>query len=144
MWPFIIMGIFGLFAVGRKSRKSNFDNYVSRAMAVIRKLESGNNYQAQNDHSSASGAYQFLDTTWGGFGGYDRAYQAPPNVQDGKAQKLVTDILASHGYNIVWVPAVWYAGSAGAVKYNWDTVLPGNRSSIKQYVNKWMAEFAKA
>jgi hypothetical protein len=46
-------------------------------------------YRAQNPHSTASGAYQFINKTWrhyqtlAGFGGrYSRAKYAPPLVQD--------------------------------------------------------------
>jgi hypothetical protein len=48
-------------------------------------------YGAQNPTSTASGAYQFLDSTWrgasarAGFGGYARAKYAPWYVQDAVA-----------------------------------------------------------
>ena len=54
-------------------------------LATIRTLESGGNYQASGVGSSASGAYQFLDTTWSDYRGYPRAADAPPAVQDTKA-----------------------------------------------------------
>jgi predicted outer membrane protein len=37
---------------------------VSSIQARIRWCESHDNYKAQNNHSSASGAYQFLDSSW--------------------------------------------------------------------------------
>lgn len=48
--------------------------------------ESGGNLVAQNSHSSASGKWQFLDSTWAGYGGYERAMYAPESVQDDKAR----------------------------------------------------------
>lgn len=60
---------------------------------TIKARESGGDYRAQNPVSSASGAYQVLDGTWGGYGGYSRAGDAPPEVQDKFAQELY----AKHG-----------------------------------------------
>jgi transglycosylase-like protein len=60
---------------------------------TIKQRESGGDYRAQNPSSSASGAYQVLDGTWGGYGGYQRAGDAPANVQDKFAQSLY----AQHG-----------------------------------------------
>lgn len=50
--------------------------------------DTAGSYRAQNPRSTASGAYQFLDSTWrnvstkAGFPGYSRAIHAPPRVQD--------------------------------------------------------------
>ncbi|MDP4000586.1 MAG: transglycosylase family protein [bacterium] len=60
---------------------------------TIKQRESGGDYRAQNSSSSASGAYQVIDGTWGGYGGYQRAGDAPKNVQDKFAQSLY----AKHG-----------------------------------------------
>jgi hypothetical protein len=60
-------------------------------LACVRAHESGGNYQAKNPHSTASGAYQFLNSTWrtmsarAGHGGYPTARSAPPWVQDAVA-----------------------------------------------------------
>lgn len=54
-------------------------------LARIRSCESGNDYTAQNAHSTASGAWQWLDTTWSNHLGYRRAYLAPRRIQDAKA-----------------------------------------------------------
>lgn len=42
-------------------------------------------YAAENKTSTASGAYQYLDSTWGVVDGYSRAVHAPPGVQDRRA-----------------------------------------------------------
>ena len=69
-------------------------NLQSLLTNVLRSKESSGNYQAVNPHSTASGAYQYTDSTWNGFGGYSKAALAPPEVQDKKfsqdiAQRLV-------------------------------------------------------
>jgi hypothetical protein len=43
--------------------------------------ESGGDWKAENAVSTASGGYQFLDSTWAGHGGYAHASDAPPHVQ---------------------------------------------------------------
>lgn len=53
-----------------------------RSLEQIAQDESGGNYSAQNPRSSASGKYQVLDGTWDGYGGYARAKDAPPHVQE--------------------------------------------------------------
>ena len=64
-------------------------------LSCVRAHESKGDYTAQNPRSSASGAYQFLDSTWrnvsvsSGHGGYARASQAPWWVQDAVALWLV-------------------------------------------------------
>lgn len=50
--------------------------------------ESGGNPTVANRHSTASGLWQFLDTTWAGFGGYARAMYAPPGVQNQRAVEV--------------------------------------------------------
>lgn len=60
-------------------------------LAAIKFCESSNNYQAQNPSSTASDAYQFLDTTWQGLSaakGYSKAKYAPASVQDAAALEL--------------------------------------------------------
>lgn len=58
----------------------------------IAECESGGSYTAQNPSSSASGKYQYLDSTWNGYGGYASAADAPPAVQE---ERFAKDIAVS-------------------------------------------------
>jgi hypothetical protein len=72
-------------------------------LACVRRHESGGNYQAKNPVSTASGAYQFLDSTWrtmsarAGHRGWGSARYAPPWVQDAVAQYTVDS-----GWSSAW------------------------------------------
>lgn len=70
------------------------NNLLPPLLIRIRGCESGSgpndkhgNYLADNSSpsSDASGAYQYLDSTWGGHMGYSRALYAPPRIQDRRA-----------------------------------------------------------
>ena len=50
-------------------------------LATIRHMETGGNYTVAVATSTASGAYGFLDSSWGGYGGYARAKDAPPGCR---------------------------------------------------------------
>lgn len=66
-------------------------------LSCVRAHESGGNYAAKNPGSSASGAYQFIDSTWrtvsarAGHAGYARASAAPWWVQDAVALWLYSN-----------------------------------------------------
>jgi hypothetical protein len=93
----------------------------------------------------ASGAYQFLDSSWANYAGYSRAWLAPAHVQDAKAAEWVTVILQCHAGDVATVPVTWYVGhlpAAGSAE--WDTVpFPdaGNVLTPRQYQAKWMGVF---
>ena len=59
-------------------------------LVAIRGCESGHDYTARNPRSSASGAFQFIDSTWRAYGDsrWSRAYLAPRDVQDAAALRL--------------------------------------------------------
>lgn len=50
--------------------------------------ESRGDIRAENPRSSASGKWQFIDSTWAGYAGYRHASQAPEKIQDDKARLL--------------------------------------------------------
>lgn len=63
-------------------------------LEAIKQCESGGDYTAVNPSSGASGAYQFLDSTWQSMdaaGGYTSASSAPESVQDAAAIELYTE-----------------------------------------------------
>jgi hypothetical protein len=95
------------------------DTDVEKIMATIRKRESGGNYSIKTKMGgTASGAYQFTDSTWQsvakkvpGASKYNSAYQAPQEVQDAVARKYVEDILKESGGDVGAVPRKWYTGN---------------------------------
>ncbi len=120
---------------------------MSAVLATIRQVESGDNYTARAAGSTASGAYQFLDTSWAGYGGYPRAWLAPPAIQDAKATQNVQHILtASHG-DVTAVPVVWYLGHLPPPDSpEWDEVPgpgAGNRLTPRQYQSRWMTVYGR-
>lgn len=114
-------------------------------LATIRALESaGGDYTAQAPRSTASGAYQFINGTWDGFGGYERARDAPPDVQDAKAAEEVRRILDAHSGDVSAVPVVWYIGSLPAPgSVRWEVVPSGGSNVLtpREYQTRWLAEY---
>ena len=115
---------------------------VQTILATIRRLESGDDYTAQAAGSTASGAYQFIDSTWGNFQGYARAADAPPEVQDAKAAEMVQHTLDTNEGNVATVPVIWYIGHVPpASSPRWDQVpVPqaGNTLTPREYQARWI------
>lgn len=64
----------------------------SDVLSRIKSCESSGSYSAVNASSGASGAYQFIDSTWStvpASAGYRRAVDAPAWVQDAAARQLL-------------------------------------------------------
>lgn len=118
---------------------------IDRVLRTIRALESGGDYTAQARGSTASGAYQFLNSTWARYGGYARAADAPPSVQDAKAAEHVADILDRNAGDVSAVPVVWYVGRVPAAGSPlWDTVPApeaGNRLTPREYQSRWLRRY---
>jgi hypothetical protein len=118
---------------------------VGVAMATTRWLESRGDYRAQSPGSTASGAYQVIDSTWNGYGGYARAADAEPEVQDRFAYESFTKILKEHGGDVSKIPLIWYVGSIPSAS-EMDVVpvvSAGNVLTPREYQAKWMAKFAE-
>jgi hypothetical protein len=114
-------------------------------LATIRAMETGGDYGTTVRTSSASGAYAFIDGAWAGFGGYPRAKDAPPAVQDARAAEYASSILQRNGGDVSTVPVSWYIGHV-PVGSEWDTVpvpTAGNRLTPRQYQDRWMRKYAQ-
>ncbi len=110
-------------------------------LATIRQLESGERYDIGPNRALASGAYQYIPSTWNNYGGYEHAYLAPPEVQDERARIDVERILAMYGGDVSMVPVMWYYPRA-AIDPQWMDRVPnpagGNRLTIRQYQARWV------
>jgi hypothetical protein len=114
-------------------------NDPNKILSTIRQMESGNNYTAQNPTSSASGAYQFIDSTWQsltkklGIGTeFKKAKDAPPAIQDQVAAAHLQEIMGKAGGDISKVPTAWFTGN---VQGKSSAVSP---EQVQAYVQKWM------
>lgn len=108
---------------------------IERMMYALRMSESGGDYGAHSGSSSASGAYQFINSTWGGYGGYRTAAEAPPEVQDQRARELLTAAFAHYGGDPRAVAQSWfYPKGVG----NDGLTPPGNSITMGEYADRVM------
>lgn len=116
---------------------------VGVAMATTRYLESRDDYAAQAPRSSASGAYQVIDSTWNGFGGFARAVDAPPDVQDQFAYESFVAILKRYGNDVSKIPLAWYLPSAIGDEIKMDIVpdVGSNVLTPREYQTLWLETF---
>lgn len=125
------------------------DGDVAQVLATIRAMESGGgdpagDYTAENAHATASGAYQIVDGTWDGYGGYSHAADAPPEIQDAKAAEMVEAVLVTYPGDVSMVPIGWYFPSALNNPKLMDQVpMPGsgNRLTIREYQQRWIDKY---
>ncbi len=114
-------------------------------LATIRQLESAGRYDIGPNRARASGAYQYIPSTWNNYGGYAEAYLAPPAVQDERARADVLRFLSMYGGDVSMVPIMWYYPRA-AQDRSWMDRIPnpagGNRLTIRQYQTRWLEQLA--
>jgi hypothetical protein len=116
---------------------------LSVILDTIRTIESGGDYTAPKNRGGASGAYQYIDSTWNDYEGYTSAYLAPPEIQDARADGDVQAILARYG-DVAFVPIIWYWPRAATDPSQLDIVpMPGagNRLSVREYQQRWLATY---
>ena len=125
-------------------QSSGGDPIVERVLATIRTKESNSNYTIKNRVSSASGAYQFIDSTWASLTKkYDigtefkHASLAPPAIQDEVARRYVKEILQSNSNDVTKVPIVWYTGNAQG-KMSQDAKDVNKGLAPATYQSSWM------
>jgi len=122
---------------------------VDKVLATIRTRESGGNYGAQAKGSSASGAYQFIDSTWqaqakkAGIGTeFKSAKEAPKEIQDAVAKNYVQDILKQAGGDVSKVPNAWYTGNIQG-NMSPQALAANNGLTAQQYQANWMGTYNK-
>lgn len=120
------------------------DAQLDAILRTIRQRESRGDYTARNPFSSASGAYQFIDGTWGNYGGYRHAWQAPREVQDRKALEDIRRFLAISKGDVRAVPGMWY-NPAIYRSGNWNRRPngAGNPLTVAAYIAKWMEDYRR-
>ena len=120
-----------------------------KILGAIKTHESGGNYTAQAPNSSASGAYQFIDTTWQaltkkyGMGqDYASAKLAPKEVQDAIATKFVDEILKANGNDPKAVFNTWYTGNAKG-KISKEAMAVNGNKTAEEMTAEFMALYNK-
>lgn len=111
-------------------------------LAAIRQHESGGDYTAENKAGGASGAYQFIQSTWSseakaaGFAQYagGPASAAPPSVQDAVAAHMANGYYSTYG-NWNEAAQAWYM-PADVGKNVVPDPQAGNKESVTAYGNQ--------
>jgi hypothetical protein len=110
-------------------------------LLTIRIVESGERYDIGPNKGGASGAYQYINSTWANYQGFPAAHLAPPHIQDQRALMHVQGILDTWAGDVSMVPVIWYYPRAASDPTLMDQVpLPsaGNRLTVREYQHRWL------
>ncbi len=122
-----------------------YPSQIANILATIRYVESRGNYAAPLNKGRASGAYQFITSTWNNYGGYRDAYLAPPEIQDERAAADVNRFLAQWNNDVSMVPVMWYYPRAANDITLMDIVpvpTAGNVLTVREYQQRWLGVWA--
>ena len=122
-----------------------YPSQIANILATIRYVESRGNYDAPPNKGRASGAYQFITSTWNNYGGYRDAYLAPPEIQDERAAADVNRFLAQWNNDVSMIPVMWYYPRASRDLTLMDIVpVPsaGNVLTVREYQQRWLGVWA--
>jgi hypothetical protein len=122
-----------------------YPDEIGNVMATIRYMESRGQYGIPPNRGNASGAYQFIGSTWANYGGYAHAYLAPPHIQDERAALDIVRFLEQWANDVSMIPVMWYYPRASREPALMDIVpVPsaGNVLTIREYQARWLGVFA--
>jgi len=125
----------------------NIHHIMDYLLPKVRDLESKGDYKADRSAKypgqTASGAYQYTDSTWGGYGGFPRAVDAPPEIQDKKAREDFMSRLSEYGNDPFKAAAGHYFPKYAHDPKLWDQPLKNSKGEVipnsmpvKDYLNK--------
>lgn len=121
---------------------------VDRILQTIAFHESGGSPTAQNPRSSASGKYQYIDSSWRDFtaryyppgSAYARAYLAPESMQDALTYIEYTEKLITYEGDLFKIAITHYMGTYDESEL--DTVpAGGNTLTPREYAERFIENY---